>query len=272
MANESDFTPGENGQPYEYPVPLFITNTILETRPDRPTSLEGLDRPVSLEGFYNDREAQSCPTSGTTHDSSGEPARVTLASRGPRPYFPGEMLARSALLDPDLNLHGATVSSVPPGPIMPKGGWPGSSQEPISQCSTVDSAHEGQDFSFGIPYVFGNEMMAVNPSFFFQVPRGLSEDGTSVGSLEFEGMPMPADSELGKPLLPTMGSRAHYTLECKPCAFMWKDGCKSGISCIFCHLCEPGEKKKRKKDKHNVVKGMRQLRAVQWSTYMGPQR
>lgn len=261
MASESDFTPGENGQPYEYPVPLFITNTFLETRPDRP---------ASLEGFYHDREAQSCPTSGITHDSNDEPARVTLASRGPRPYFPGEMLARSALLDPDLNLHGATVASLPPGPVLPKGGYPGSSQEPISQCSTVDTAHEGQDFTFGMPYGFGNEMMAADPSFFFRVQRGLSEDGTSVGSLEFEGMPL--DSDLGTPLLPTMGSKLHYTQECKPCAFMYKDGCKSGVSCTFCHLCEPGEKKQRKKDKHNIVKGMRQLRSVQWSTYMGPQR
>jgi len=262
MANGSDFTPGENGQPFEYPVPLFITNTLLETRPDRPPSLEGF-------------EAESCPTSGATHDSSPEPARVTLAARGPRPYCPGEMLARSALLDPELSPHGVTVSSVPPGPVLHKGGWPGSSQEPISQisqCSTVDTAHEGQDFNFGMPYVFGNEVMAADPWSFFGAPRGLSEDGTSVASLDFAGLSMPADSELGKPLLPTMGSKLHYTQECKPCAFMFKDGCKSGISCTFCHLCEPGEKKKRKKDKHNIVKGMRQLRAVQWATYMGPQR
>merc|ERR1712087_895144 len=39
---------------------------------------------------------------------------------------------------------------------------------------------------------------------------------------------------------------------CKPCAFVFKDGCESGANCTFCHLCAPGEKKRRKKEKRNV--------------------
>merc|ERR1719171_2311200 len=46
------------------------------------------------------------------------------------------------------------------------------------------------------------------------------------------------------------GSAGHEFGYCKPCAFMWKEeGCKSGVECPFCHLCSPGEIKRRKKDK-----------------------
>jgi len=50
--------------------------------------------------------------------------------------------------------------------------------------------------------------------------------------------------------MPTVGSWNHYQGTCKPCAFAVKAGgiCKNGKECLFCHLCEPGEKKRRKKD------------------------
>lgn len=54
---------------------------------------------------------------------------------------------------------------------------------------------------------------------------------------------------LGSEEMPTIGSAEHSSGRCKPCAFIFKDGCKSGVSCKFCHLCQPGEKKKRKKER-----------------------
>mmetsp|Transcript_119162 Transcript_119162/g.332481 ORF Transcript_119162/g.332481 Transcript_119162/m.332481 type:complete len:160 (-) Transcript_119162:255-734(-) len=36
---------------------------------------------------------------------------------------------------------------------------------------------------------------------------------------------------------------------CKPCAFVHKGGCASGFACRFCHLCPPGEKRARKKER-----------------------
>jgi len=55
---------------------------------------------------------------------------------------------------------------------------------------------------------------------------------------------------LGSEELPTVGSLKHRLGTCKPCAFVFKDGpgCTSGVECAFCHLCQPGEKKKRKKE------------------------
>ena len=47
---------------------------------------------------------------------------------------------------------------------------------------------------------------------------------------------------------------------CKPCAFVHrKEGCKSGATCKFCHLCDQGARKQRKRDKHQMLRAMRQL-------------
>eukprot|EP00928_Gymnodinium_smaydae_P091121 TRINITY_DN74821_c0_g1_i1.p1 TRINITY_DN74821_c0_g1~~TRINITY_DN74821_c0_g1_i1.p1 ORF type:complete len:288 (-),score=54.29 TRINITY_DN74821_c0_g1_i1:190-1053(-) len=55
---------------------------------------------------------------------------------------------------------------------------------------------------------------------------------------------------LGSPEMPTVGSELHALGQCRPCAFAWKEeGCDNGVRCQFCHLCEPGEKKKRQKEK-----------------------
>merc|ERR1711865_168368 len=51
----------------------------------------------------------------------------------------------------------------------------------------------------------------------------------------------------------SVGSIGHQVGNCKPCAFLWRDpkqpGCQNGPDCVFCHLCPPGEVKRRKKDK-----------------------
>jgi hypothetical protein len=57
-----------------------------------------------------------------------------------------------------------------------------------------------------------------------------------------ESLPPP---ELGSPGLPTVGSGLHHKGECRPCAFFYTRGCENGTACEFCHLCGPGERKKR---------------------------
>lgn len=51
--------------------------------------------------------------------------------------------------------------------------------------------------------------------------------------------------ELGTPALPSIGSLLHHRHECKPCTFFHTRGCENKQDCQFCHLCGPGEKKKR---------------------------
>jgi len=49
------------------------------------------------------------------------------------------------------------------------------------------------------------------------------------------------------PGLPSAGSVSHALGTCKPCAFVHTKGCRSGAGCKFCHLCEDGSRKQRKK-------------------------
>jgi len=51
--------------------------------------------------------------------------------------------------------------------------------------------------------------------------------------------------QLGSLELPTVGSKDHYFQKCKPCAFVHKKGCTSGVTCQFCHLCGPEIKRRR---------------------------
>merc|ERR1712194_1009771 len=57
-----------------------------------------------------------------------------------------------------------------------------------------------------------------------------------------EAVPPP---ELGTPSLPSIGSLLHHARQCKPCTFFHTRGCENKEDCKFCHLCGPGEKKKR---------------------------
>jgi len=62
----------------------------------------------------------------------------------------------------------------------------------------------------------------------------------------------------------SVGSAGHDFGQCKPCAFLWKDpkqpGCENGRDCEFCHLCPPGEVKRRKKQKLVMRKMARNYR------------
>jgi len=54
--------------------------------------------------------------------------------------------------------------------------------------------------------------------------------------------------------LPSLGSANHGIGQCKPCAFHHTKGCQRGAGCTFCHLCLPGEKKRRQKEKQAVAR------------------
>jgi len=54
----------------------------------------------------------------------------------------------------------------------------------------------------------------------------------------------------------SIGSRAHASGTCKPCAWNWKpSGCEGGRNCEFCHICGQDELKLRRKRR------VRELRA-----------
>ena len=54
--------------------------------------------------------------------------------------------------------------------------------------------------------------------------------------------------------LPSIGSSGHYVGDCKPCSFLHApQGCRNGAVCMFCHLCDRSEKKRRQKIKRAAL-------------------
>lgn len=53
--------------------------------------------------------------------------------------------------------------------------------------------------------------------------------------------------------------RAHGLGACRPCAYFHEkeDGCRLGEDCKFCHLCEPGELKQRKREKEKALRAIK---------------
>jgi len=64
---------------------------------------------------------------------------------------------------------------------------------------------------------------------------------------------------LGSPEVPSVGSLGHATSRCKPCAFFARSGCANGVQCGFCHLCDVGEKKRRRKEKRSLIAATRKV-------------
>lgn len=73
------------------------------------------------------------------------------------------------------------------------------------------------------------------------------------GSGRFSDASRPAepaadDPVVGSAEMPSRGSALHKWGACKPCAFVANGVCRNDVNCQFCHLCEPGEKKRRRKE------------------------
>jgi len=76
-----------------------------------------------------------------------------------------------------------------------------------------------------------------------------------------DGLPISAGERIhlgtvGTREMPTYGSAGHWSGTCNPCAFVHKGGCQSGVNCLFCHLCDPGEKRRRKKERRGFQRSM----------------
>jgi len=85
----------------------------------------------------------------------------------------------------------------------------------------------------------------------------LKKHGLLLGHGLFQMPPLPEQQrqqpKLGSRELPTLGSAGHHVCGCKPCAFIHTTGCGKGINCDHCHLCKPGEKKRRRKQRKLAV-------------------
>lgn len=194
---------------------------------------QGLRHP-SLEGFLRDRETQSCPGSAVM-DKQSEACRSPGLS-------PASTSASSAVEEMS---YLAPPPGLPPFPPM-------EGQAPMfppieGQMSEMFPRAEGQIFGgpfvedqmdqMGQVYADEGQMQSMQSPFVISLSDGLQLGQWSAGSV------------------------GHDVGCCKPCAFMWKNGCKSGADCPFCHLCAPGEIRRRKKEKVQFRKVSRVIRS-----------
>ncbi|CAE7670195.1 unnamed protein product [Symbiodinium sp. CCMP2456] len=80
-----------------------------------------------------------------------------------------------------------------------------------------------------------------------QPPPGLESPSLS-GSQS--GSQSDTDCEMQRRVEPSLGALLHSSGQCKPCMWFWKSqGCARGQSCLHCHLCPPGEVRRRRKQR-----------------------
>lgn len=136
--------------------------------------------------------------------------QTEVESSAQRPYQPGQVLAQASSIEQDAS----------PLPSYLQFGLE-ASMEPASPMPDVSKA-------------FGAEQAMEEDS---------GEEDQDTGNPELH--------RLDRSMVQSShaGSQGHGARMCKPCAFFNTKGCKDGTICKFCHLCEPGEKKRRKKEK-----------------------
>merc|ERR1712232_1542936 len=80
-------------------------------------------------------------------------------------------------------------------------------------------------------------------------------------SAGYSGMsPVPVLVAVGTIGFPSKGSAGHAEGICKPCAwFHSARGCQNGPMCEFCHACDRGEIKRRKKEKAKLLYGIKSI-------------
>jgi len=195
-----------------------------------------------------------------------------------KPYCPGAMLAESAFMTSTFGDQFVSPSS----PYVATGSElndPGTE----SDCSTTDTANEAMTSmqSEAMTSMQSMQMAASDAGFMAMMAENSWNSYAAAG---YWGMPyappapvtsFPAQSaQTWSQQMPytsaqtyvspsaigadmnSAGSNGHRLGRCKPCAFMYKDGCRSGADCPYCHLCPPGEKQRRKRVMRSMQRNM----------------
>jgi len=214
----------------EYPEPYFVKNTFIHAK---------LGRESSLDAFYHDREFASCPVSaiyGTEGEEASHALTVaeaaTAAINDQMANLPVGFQNHAWPFGSDCETPTAAFSMLPSD-----GGWPCTIPPPPVTLPVSAPPMPQQAASVMPP----------------ELSAGLLAEPAS-GSAWAQKTPfmMLAEAgsqpEVGSNELPTVGSQLHRWGACSPCAHAHSSrGCKNGVECQFCHLCEPGELKRRQK-------------------------
>jgi len=206
-------------------VVVAIKNTFINV------TINGL--PEQLDGFFSQRVVSSCPV-----------------TRCPTPRPPHSLVeVESATEEEEEEEEGASVIF-----REETSAWVDTSEDPstwadASQdvCDWVDASEAA---AASCPSPVSSSLDADDPQL---VPEAQKSSASCSPTTPVKQVLRLGDvllqPELGTPMLPTVGSVGHRSGGCKPCAFAHTKGCKNGVNCQFCHLCERGEKKRRQKQR-----------------------
>jgi len=276
-------TPASSARREEAPSPYIVKNTFIDGLVDGPSA-----RPFSLEGFFKERQVQSCPQSRNASledaplSSRLVPTAEDLARRMERiSECPKKALnEESNVFDTydafedmrDVKHSSGKESSMPNLDTI---GTLNSSSTTLTSASTALPAPRRSAWaqklgstsaSTALPATslprsaWAHKLGQVSSSPPPALP-GAGGNNTFLLQLS-EVLPQsaqplcqaPALPELGSPEFPSLGSVGHNVGACNPCVFFHVRGCAAAHECDFCHLCDSEEKKRRKAVKKELRK------------------
>lgn len=253
----SSYPSDKLGMPeYDYPMPWSIEDAAQAPGSEGQTKLIvkntflgiNVQHPPSLEGFFEERQVQSCPASGFGLPPGLEDlvAPAEVAAR---------LVAAEAALRLRSEMHGVHETPelaycLPAGLLDDRRGM-----EMLALLQEPPAWHAAEQMqNWPLQTQAAQMPVVLDLMNALASPFGTDYAEQQGSTDDWFAPPAPSVSngsklELGSPEYPTVGSKGHYFGNCKPCAFLYTKGCGNGIACPFCHLCDAGEKKRRAKDK-----------------------
>lgn len=251
-----------SGAPFVYPNPLQIRHTFLEVVGQKSMAIE--------EGF-KERRARSAPVSGLDDPLlQWQPEKQLLLSQATF-RFHSEQQDESSRNSDDLNagslprtpqsedfpepLSASQTALIPASSLAPPSCMAAGPTEVSCSARPVWYPPPPEPWSAQPPHAPEEAAM-----FGGSAGAAWTEDHCVQQVVADEAIPSEA---FGMPF-PSKGSLGHYDRNCKPCAFLNTKGCENGYECPFCHLCEPGEKKRRRKEKMQLRNAVRHFNNVSY--------
>lgn len=227
LSDEADVAP-ESSRFEDVSMPLPVRNTFIDLK---------VGRPVSLEGFFQERATVSCPVS---REASLEDFGTFAGLEGMLASMkenPAVGMPESPPIWPAI--AGPSSLCMPPGLESLLAG------RNVAECA--ESLAQPAARTFERAPLIPPPMQCAPVFSHTELPPPPASVALAMPALHLaEVLDEP---DLGSAALPTVGSADHRYGTCRPCAFMHTKGCNNGVQCSFCHLCPAGERKLRKREK-----------------------
>lgn len=202
------------------------------------------------------RTPDFCVTSGEEEDSEAE-ARPDGAA-----FEPSPAVRSGGLLSPSSQLGRTRCASAPSAglPLSSIELWRARSDSEMSSglpLSSIELRRARSDSEMSAGSTVSTSTVDSEAPLADDAPQGLRRQPSTYLSAQPEGSSATSNAVQPGPGAPpravrgqwSVGAEGHELQRCKPCAFLdSRKGCMSGSACLYCHICDPGEKKRRLKE------------------------